>query len=229
MILKNKRKRGPFRPALYLIDDDINLTATKFKNKNKIFGPSKCPVNFSLPWIGPASQSFADKVAFSVYHAVKVRSVFATEMAFNSIRKDVLPIMNQSLLVYKFNCRCNSTYIGRTSQCLEVRIRQHVPRGILNSGWSTSGHSQAMDSATGEHILTTNSCRTDYLDDWFSVLHRARNKIHLDLIEAIYISLDRSFQCRQRTNHNLYILGELLNTGETWFLNFFCHIFSFHI
>ena len=144
----------------------------------------KCPVYFRLPWIGPASQSFADKVASSVYrcyHAVKVRSVFATKTAFNSIHKDMLPIVNQSLLIYKFNCRCSSTYIGRTSQCLEVRIRQHVPRGILNRGRSTSGHCQAMDSAIGEHLLTTNSCRTNYRDDWFSVLHRARNMIHLNI------------------------------------------------
>ena len=32
-----------------VIDDNINLTATKFKNKNKIFGLSKCPVYFRLP------------------------------------------------------------------------------------------------------------------------------------------------------------------------------------
>ena len=118
-----------------VIDDNINSTVTRFKNKNKIFGPSKCPVYFRLPWIGPASQSFADKVSSSMYrcfHAVKVKSIFATKTAFNSIHKDVIPIFNQSLLIYKFKFWCNSTYIGRTSQRLEVRVRQHVPRGILN-------------------------------------------------------------------------------------------------
>ena len=95
-----------------VINDNISLTVTKFRNKNKIFGPSKCPVYFRLPWIGPASQSFADKVASLVSHcvnAVKVRSIFATKAAFNSIHKDVLPIFNQSLIIYK--CLCNSTYI----------------------------------------------------------------------------------------------------------------------
>ena len=80
--------------------------------------------------------------------------------------------------VYKFKCWCNSIYIGRTTQRLEVRVRQHVPQGILNSDRLTSGHSQALDSVIGEH-LTLNSCRTNYYDDWFSVLHRARSKIHL--------------------------------------------------
>ena len=32
--------------------DNINSTVTKFLNKNKIFGPSKFPVYFRLPWIG---------------------------------------------------------------------------------------------------------------------------------------------------------------------------------
>ena len=32
-----------------VINDNINSSATKFKNKNKIFGPSKCPVYFRLP------------------------------------------------------------------------------------------------------------------------------------------------------------------------------------
>ena len=48
-----------------------------------------------------------------------------------------------------------------TCQRLEVRVRQHIPRYLL-SGRLTSGHSQAMDSAIGEHLLTINSCRTSY-------------------------------------------------------------------
>ena len=103
---------------LEVIDENINLTVTKFENKSKIFDPSKCPVYFRLHWIGPASLSFADKIVFLVYryyHAVKVKSNFASKAAFNSIHKDVLPIVNQSLLIYKCNCRYNSTDIGRTS------------------------------------------------------------------------------------------------------------------
>ena len=81
------------------------------------------------------------------FNAVKVRLIFTTKAAFYSIHKDVLPIFNQSLLIYKLKCWCNSTYIGRTSQRLDVRVRQHVPRGILNTERITSGHSQATDSA----------------------------------------------------------------------------------
>ena len=196
----------------------LNLTVTKFRNKNRIFSPSKCPVYFRFPWIGPASQSFVDKIASSVsrcFNAVKVRSIFTTKVAFNSIHKDVLPIFNQSLLIYKFKCCRNSTYIGRTSQRLDVRVKQHVSRDILNTGRITSGHSQALDSAIGEQPLSINSCRTRYQDDCFSVLHRARSKIHLNILEAIYILLARPSLCRQRPNQNLYLLGDTHSSGVT--------------
>ena len=84
----------------------------------------------------------------------------------------------------------------------------------------TSGHSQTMDSAIGEHLLTINNCRTRYEDDCFSVLHRARIKSHLKFLEAIYISMNRTSLCRQLNNHILNIFGELLDTGVTFFLFF---------
>ena len=101
-----------------------------------------------------------------------------------------------------------------TCQRLEVMVRQHIPRSLL-SGRLTSGHSQAMDSAIGEHRLTINNCRTRYEDDCFSVLHRARNKSHLKFLEAIYIAMNCSSLCRQLNNFIPYIFGELLNPGVT--------------
>ena len=114
-----------------------------------------------------------------------------------------------------------------TCQFLEVRVKQHIPRSLL-SGQLTSGHSQAMDSAIGEHLLTINSCRTNYEDYCFSVLHRVRDKSHLKFLEAIYISINCSFLCRQLNNHTLNILEELLDTGVTlvFFGVFFLHLLS---
>ena len=101
-----------------------------------------------------------------------------------------------------------------TCQRLKVRVRQHIPRSLL-SGRLASRHSQAMDSAVGEHLLTINSCRTSYEDACFSVLHRDRDKFHLKFLEAIHISMNRPSLCRQLNNHILDILGELLDTGVT--------------
>ena len=57
-----------------------------------------------------------------------------------------------------------------STQRLEVRIRQHVPSGFITQGRQTSGHSQAMESTIGDHLLAIDSCRTNYQDDCFSVL-----------------------------------------------------------
>ena len=137
-----------------------------------------------------------------------IRPILTMRPAFNSTNKNKLPIFKQSNLIYKFVCRCCSTYIGITCQRLEVRIKQHIPR-ILSSGRLTSGHSQAMDSAIGEHLLTINSCRTCYENDCFSVLQRTRDKSHLKVLEAIYISMNRPSLCTQLNNRILNILGEL--------------------
>ena len=99
---------------------------------------------------------------------------------------------------------------GWTCQRLKVRIRQHVPRGFITKGQQRSGHSQAMDSAIGEHLLAINSCSTNYQDDCFSA-----DKIHLDVLEAIYIAIDRPSLCRQLRSHILNIFGEILATGVT--------------
>ena len=99
------------------------------------FGPSKCPVYVRLPWIGSPSQLIADKVSSSVthcYNAARVRTIFTTWAAFRSIHKDVLPVFKQSNLIHKFQCCCNATYIGCTSQRLKVRVKQHVPGDIPN-------------------------------------------------------------------------------------------------
>ena len=182
--------------------------------------------------MGSASQSFAERIASSVYHcyhAVNLRPIFTVRTAFNSTHKDKSPIFQQSMLIYNFVCQCSLIYIGRTCQCLEVRMRQHIPRVFLSKGWQTSGHSQAMDSAIGEHLLTINSCRTSYEDDCFSVLHRARDKIHLKVLEAIYIAINCPPLCRQLSSHILNIWGELLETGVTWIFFFFFFFFSPHL
>ena len=86
---------------------------------------------------------------------------------------------------------------------------------LITKGRQTSGHFQILDSAIGEPLLAINSCRTNYQDDCFSVLHRARDKIHLNILEAIYIAIDHPTLCRQLSSHILNICGEILETGVT--------------
>ena len=64
-------------------------------------------------------------------------------------------------------------------------------------------------------VLAMNSCRTNYQDDCFSVLHKAKNKVQLNILEAICVALDRPSLCRQSSSHTSHILGDVLSTGVT--------------
>ena len=154
-----------------VIFDTINKTVDKFMNNIRSFGPPKCPVYVRLYGIGSPSQLIADKVSFSVirrYNTVMVRNLFTARAAFCYTPKDMLPIFKQSNLIYKFQCCCNAAYIRRTSHCLRVRIKLHVPRDIRNR--TTSGHSKLLDIANCEHLNAINSCAVNYNDKCFSVL-----------------------------------------------------------
>ena len=182
----------------------------KFGNDNRPFGPSKCPVYVRLPRIGSASQLIADKVTSFVArccNAVNVQAILTTRTTFRSIHKDVLPIFQQSNLIYKFQCCCDATYIGRTSQRLEIRVKLHVPRGIRDR--TTSRHSQMLDFAICEHLNATNTCTANYNDECSAVLHRARAKQHLNVLEAIYILFNHPSLCKQNPRHALQFLEDV--------------------
>ena len=79
-----------------------------------------------------------------------------------------------------------------------------------------------MDSAIGENLLTINSCRTNYEDDCFSVLHWASDKIHLNVLEAIYIAINRPPPSMQTVKQSYfkYFWGSVGAWGD---LNIFSH------
>ena len=192
-----------------VIVDTINKTVYKFRNNIRPFGASKRPVYVRLTWVGSPCQLIADKVSSSVtrcYYAAMVRTIFTTWAAFCSIHKDVLPIFQQSNLIYEFQRWHNATYIGRTFQRLEVRVK-HVPRDIRNH--TTSGHSNLLDSVICEHLNALNSYVVNYSDECFAALLRARTKQHLIVLEAIYISLNMPFLCKQNPKHCLNLLGDI--------------------
>ena len=47
-----------------------------------------------------------------------------------SAKKDSDPTTQKSCVVYEFLCRCKARYVGRTTQRLAERIKQHVPTSI---------------------------------------------------------------------------------------------------
>ena len=102
--------------------------------KTITFGPERCPVVLRLPWVGAGSSRVEKEVrniVCSSYPCVKLYVIFGTTRAF-SVKKDVLPTLSKSNLIYFFQCRnCENRYVGRTFQHLGARIRQHVPLNIV--------------------------------------------------------------------------------------------------
>ena len=176
------------------------------------YGPKKCPVYLHLPWLGAISTRFEKQVASAVqrcYFSVEPRVVFTTRKLLPTSKKDVLPASQQSNIVYEFSCHCDSRYVGRTSQRLQDRIKQHVPKSVrtgqvsqdrkaFNRSCKLTNHEPICDSAIGQHLLTNQSCALHYSDDRFSILSKGRSAFHLSALEATYIKVSRPILCRQK-------------------------------
>ena len=93
-------------------------------------------VYIRLPWLGPTSTGFKNRISRTTSEATTTCSpawvcVFTTRMMLSTCSKDVLPAVELSNVIDLFNCACGHGYVGRTSQRLEKRIRQHVSVSLV--------------------------------------------------------------------------------------------------
>ena len=110
----------------------INQKLANFAAEKK-FGPEKCPVYLKLPWIGNVSSKFENQInkgITSCFYTVKPFVVYNTRVMLPSAKKDSVPTTQKNCVVHQFSCRCEARYVGRTSQRLADRIKQHVPTSI---------------------------------------------------------------------------------------------------
>ena len=117
-----------------IIESKISKTLLRF-NQTPTEGPKKCPVYLKLPWIGHSCEKFDKNIKTCVnncFGAVQPRIIYTTKRIWTATHKDFLPTLQSSNVVYKYVCRCDSWYVGRTSQRLQYRISQHVPKFIRN-------------------------------------------------------------------------------------------------
>ena len=181
--------------------------------RNSVQSVGKCPVYLHVPWIGNVSMRFEKQVISAVkrcYFAVEPRVVFTTRQLLSATKKDVLPSHHQSNVIYQFVCHCDSRYVGRTSQRLEQRIKQHVPNSIINPPTSQNRESRSRsckansrpqqfhESAIGQHLLDNAQCAVHYNDDKFSILGRGRSSFHLSALEATFIKSLNPVLCKQK-------------------------------
>ena len=102
------------------------------KDERKM-GPEKCPVYIKIPWKGKMTQRYEEQIKRCVsntYLAVGPRVIFTSRCLIPAVKKDVLPASKLSNIIYEFKCWCDARYVGRTTQTLTDRIKQHVPLSI---------------------------------------------------------------------------------------------------
>ena len=149
-------------------------------NSNPVHTVKKCPVYLHIPWIGNVSMKFKKQITSAVkrcFFSVEPRVIFNTRQLFPAIKKDVLPSHYHSNVIYQFLCHCDSRYVGRTSQRLEERIKQHVPKFIANPPASVNRQSlsrscktntrpqQFHESSIGQHLLDNAQCALHYSNE----------------------------------------------------------------
>ena len=86
-----------------------------------------------LSWIGNVSSKFENRTNKAIttwFYAMKPRVAYNTRVMLPSAKKHSVPTSQKSCIVYEFSCRREARYVGRTTQRLADRIKQHVPKSI---------------------------------------------------------------------------------------------------
>ena len=140
------------------------------------------------------------------------RVVYSTNELPFATNKNVLPALQKNNVIYQFSCHCDSRYVGRTSQRLQDRIKQHVPKSIrfcsssqkrllparrCKSSTQSNTQSLASDSTIRLHVLQNPTCAQHY-DDRFSILAQGCSPFHLSALEATFIKTSNPDLCRQK-------------------------------
>ena len=80
----------------------------------KRFGPKKCSVYLRVPWIGKPSTNLEKEIKTAVescYGYVSTRLIFTSKRMLPVVRKDVLPTIEKSSVIYEYKCHCDSRYV----------------------------------------------------------------------------------------------------------------------
>ena len=139
---------------------------------------------------------------------MKSRVVYNTRDTLPSAKKDSNPTTKESCDVYEFLCRCEARYIGRTTQRLTYRIKQHAPTSIRKKSNTVREQPPRMyknnnskincASDIKQHLITNPECAKTYTDDNFRIIGQARLSLHFRVLESAYIKTLNLFLCRQK-------------------------------
>ena len=75
------------------------------------------PVYLRVTYTGKAALTLERNLRIAVencYGSVALRTVFVFRQMLPASRKDVLPAIQNSSVIYEYKCHCDSRYVGRT-------------------------------------------------------------------------------------------------------------------
>ena len=88
-----------------------------------------------------------DKVIRRTFPAAQLKISYATHPILPQHVKDKLPDWTTAMYVYKFDCSCGASYLGRTTRRLSARIKEHYPAWLIN------GRAGNIRSAIVQHLV----------------------------------------------------------------------------
>ena len=108
-----------------------NVASTEIAQKSLIFSPLKVPYVLEGPLDRQAFHKLGKEVITiteSYYSSVIIHLVSTSKRTLSVTRKDVLPTTLKSSVIYKYECHCDSRFVGQASQ--RYHIEQRVPKWL---------------------------------------------------------------------------------------------------
>ena len=163
-------------------------------------GPAGKKIVIALPFLGDgAANHLRNKIVSSTkaaYPAAEPRVIFRSQAIRIRSPKDSVAASRRSHVIYKFECGCGSTYVGRTERQLGVRISEHLPRWLRQRANRTS---RTCQSAITRHAVQCNLFNpTADPCNYFRILTSSPCKFTLRILEALFISRHKPPLCKQK-------------------------------
>ena len=90
-------------------------------------------------------------------------------------------------MIYSFKCNCGEQYIVRTNQCLDARIKHHMPTKIREGNWLADKGNNTYGLGIADNPINNRDCTFSYSDDLFTVLIKSHSDFHLKILKTLHI------------------------------------------
>ena len=170
--------------------------------------PLECPLDWqALHKHGKRSQNRRGKLLW--FRQYSLGFYIKAHAACGPQGCSTIPTTQKSFVMHEYKCHGDSRYVGRTSQQLQNRIKQHVPQWLrqqLTRPRRSQPHRSCKrndtkpdcDAAIGQHVLDNDQCALNYDNKRFSILATARSSFHRNLLEVAYIKNRRTVLCKPK-------------------------------